>query len=132
MSADLEAGALVERGSAALGAFRSLREIVTEVAQLVEWHRVGDAPDPWIVPRLRLLLERSADLLKDAADDAGSDDHTARDAGAARARVAAHLHAVADIEDLELPDDLVASLLFRAAREFVSSTRRMLAICLPE
>jgi len=132
MSSGTEARSRVTSGPAQFAVARSLHEIAAEVAQLVEWHRVGDAPDSWIVPRLRLLLERSADLLKDAADDSAVDERASRDAGAARARVASHLHAVADIEDLELPDDLVASLLFRAAVELVASTRRILAISLPD
>lgn len=103
----------------------ALREIASELLQLVEWHRVGDAPDSWIVPRLRLLLERSADLLKDAAEH-GADPTVGRDARAARARIESHLRAVADIDSLELPDDLVASLLFRAATELIASNRRLL------
>ena len=131
MSSGTEARSRVKSGAPQFAAARSLHEIAAEVAQLVEWHRVGDAPDSWIVPRLRLLLERSADLLKEAADDPSVDERTRRDVGATRARVASHLHAIADIEDLELPDDLVASLLFRAAAELVASTQRILAISLP-
>ena len=76
-----------------------------------------DDSNSWVwltVPRIRQLLDRSVDLLAEAAHDAGDDDRRARALRAARDEISAHLRAAEHVEAAKPQQTAHVDLVMRA------------------